>query len=80
MRLEVGSFRVPAAPRNAVSIEMTPTQFVLPKRWIVERIIGWLGRYRRHSKDCERNTTTSEAMIYIAMSHIMLRRLAFYKR
>jgi len=49
---------------------------VLPKRWIVERTFGWLGRYRRHSKDYERNTASSEAMIYIAMTHIMLRRLA----
>jgi len=48
---------------------------VLPKRWIVERTFGWLGRYRRHSKDYERNTASSEAMIYIAMSHVMLRRL-----
>jgi putative transposase len=49
---------------------------VLPKRWIVERTFGWLGRYRRHSKDYERNTASSEAMIYIAMTHLMLRRLA----
>ena len=49
---------------------------VLPKRWIVERTFGWLGRYRRHSKDYERNTETSQAMIYIAMTHLMLRRLA----
>jgi putative transposase len=49
---------------------------VLPKRWIVERTFGWLGRYRRHSKDYERTTASSEAMIYIAMSHVMLRRLA----
>jgi putative transposase len=48
---------------------------VLPKRWIVERTFAWLGRYRRHSKDYERNPATSEAMIYIAMIHIMLRRL-----
>jgi putative transposase len=48
----------------------------LPKRWIVERTFGWLGRYRRHSKDYERNTASSEAMIYIAMIHIMLRRIA----
>jgi putative transposase len=53
---------------------------VLPKRWIVERTFGWLGRYRRHSKDYERNTASSEAMIYIAMTHIMLRRLANYYR
>jgi putative transposase len=49
---------------------------VLPKRWIVERTFGWLGRYRRHSKDYERNTASTEAMIYAAMSHTMLRRLA----
>jgi putative transposase len=48
----------------------------LPKRWIVEQTFGWLGRYRRHSQDYERNTASSEAMIYIAMIHIMLRRLA----
>jgi putative transposase len=49
---------------------------VLPKRWIVERTFGWLGRYRRHSKDYERNVASSEAMIYIAMTHVMLRRLS----
>ena len=48
---------------------------VLPKRWIVERTFAWLGRYRRHSKDYERNPASSEAMIYITMIHIMLRRL-----
>jgi putative transposase len=47
----------------------------LPKRWIVERTFAWLGRYRRHSKDYERNPATSEAMVYIAMIHIMLRTL-----
>jgi len=52
---------------------------VLPKRWIVERTFGWLGRYRRHSKDYERNTASSEAMIVITMIHIMLRRLAQQK-
>jgi putative transposase len=49
---------------------------VLPKRWIVERTFAWLGRYRRHSKDYERNPCTSEAMIYIAMINLMSRRLA----
>jgi putative transposase len=48
----------------------------LPKRWIVERTFGWIGRYRRHSKDYERTSASSEALIYIAVIHIMLRRLA----
>jgi putative transposase len=48
---------------------------LLPKRWVVERTFGWLGRYRRLSKDYERSTETSEAMIQMAMIHIMVRRL-----
>jgi len=48
---------------------------VLPKRWVVERTFGWLGRYRRLSKDYEKLTETSEAMIQMAMIHIMVRRL-----
>jgi putative transposase len=48
----------------------------LPKRWIVERTFAWIARYRRHSKDYERNPETSEAMIYIAMINLMSRRLA----
>jgi putative transposase len=48
---------------------------VLPKRWVVERTFGWLGRYRRLSKDYEKWPETSEAMIQMAMIHIMLRRL-----
>jgi putative transposase len=35
----------------------------LPKRWVVERTFGWLGRYRRLSKDYEKLPETSEAMI-----------------
>ena len=49
---------------------------VLPKRWIVERTFGWLGRSRRHSKDYERNPETSQALIQISMIHLMLKRLA----
>jgi putative transposase len=49
---------------------------VLPHRWIVERTFGWLGRYRRMSKDYEGLPQSSEAMVYAAMIHIMLRRLA----
>ena len=48
---------------------------ILPKRWIVERTFGWLGRCRRLSKDYEALPETSETWIYVAMIHLMLRRL-----
>lgn len=47
----------------------------LPKRWVIERTFAWFGLYRRLSKDYEFNTLTSETMIYIAMSKLMLNRL-----
>jgi putative transposase len=49
---------------------------VLPKRWIVERTFAWLVRHRRHSKDYERTTASSEALTYIAMISLMSKRLA----
>jgi putative transposase len=49
---------------------------LLPKRWIVERTFSWFGHYRRLSKDYEYSIDTSETMIYIAMTHLMVRRLA----
>jgi putative transposase len=48
---------------------------VLKWRWIVERTFAWLGRYRRLSKDYERTEESSASWIYIAMTHLMLRRL-----
>lgn len=48
---------------------------VQPHRWIVERTLGWLGRSRRLSKDYEERPESSEAMVYVAMTHLMLRRL-----
>ena len=52
------------------------TFIVEPKRWIVERTFAWLGKFRRHSKDYELITSTSTAMIYLAMSRLMVARLS----
>jgi len=49
---------------------------LLPRRWVVERTFGWLGRFRRMSKDYEFHPETSESMIYLAMINLMVRRLA----
>lgn len=49
---------------------------VLPRRWVVERTFAWLGRYKRLVRDYEFNPVHSESMVYAAMTHILLRRLA----
>jgi putative transposase len=48
---------------------------LLHRRWVVERTFGWFVCFRRLSKDYERSPRVSEAMVYIAMTHLMLRRL-----
>ena len=48
---------------------------VLPRRWVVERTLGWLMRFRRLSKDYEYLPVTREVMSYLAMIRLMLRRL-----
>ena len=49
---------------------------ILPSRWVVERTLGWLNLQRRLSKDYARLGQTTEAWLYIAMTGLMLRRLA----
>jgi putative transposase len=48
----------------------------LPRRWVVERTFSWLGQNRRMSKDYERLPESAEAFVYVAMSRLMVRRLA----
>ena len=68
---------------NAFGIELVvvkrsdtqPGFKLLPRRWVVERTFAWLGRYRRLSKDYERCTRSSEAMVYLASIRLLLNRL-----
>lgn len=46
---------------------------VLPRRWVVERTFGWLGRYRRLARDFEHTVLSSEAMVYVASIRRMLK-------
>lgn len=48
---------------------------VLPKRWIVERTLSWLSRYRRLSKDYEYSCKSEEVFVHLTMIGIMLRRV-----
>ena len=49
---------------------------VVPKRWIIERTLGNLDRARRLSKDYEHDDLYSEAVVYLASTQCLLRRLA----
>lgn len=52
--------------------------FVLfPKRWVVERTFGWLGRFRRLARDYERLNCTLAAWHWLACLGLMLRKLVF---
>lgn len=58
-------------------VKKTDKEFkVLPFRWIVERTFAWLNNYRGLSKDYEYSTESSKSIVYLAMLHLMLRRLA----
>jgi putative transposase len=49
---------------------------ILPHRWVVERTNAWISHSRRLSRDYEGTQTSSEAFIYLAMSKLMVARLA----
>jgi putative transposase len=66
-KLRLESVRRPSTPQGFV---------VLPRRWVVERTFGGLGRSRRLSQDYESLPATREVMIYATMIRLMLKRLA----
>ena len=49
---------------------------VLPRRWVVERTLAWISKYRRCVRDYETQPAHHEAMVHIAMIMTMSRRLA----
>ncbi len=49
---------------------------VLPRRWVVERTLAWLGRSRRLAKDWERTLESAIAWLFIANIRLMTRRIA----
>jgi transposase len=49
---------------------------VLPRRWVVERIFGWMTRWRRLVRDYEQRIDCSHAMIHVARGSLLLRRIA----
>lgn len=49
---------------------------VLPRRWVIERTFAWIVRNRRMSRDYEFLAETTEALVYVAMIRLMVRRLA----
>jgi putative transposase len=69
---EQGGWELEIVERNADAEGF----IVLPHRWIVERTLGWLIRYRRLSKDYERKVQSSETFIKVAKIRLILRRLA----
>jgi putative transposase len=49
---------------------------ILPRRWVVERTFAWITRCRRLARDFEGLCASAEAFIFIALSKLMLTRLA----
>ena len=49
---------------------------VIPRRWVVQRTFGWLGRWRRLNRNSEHTLASSKAVVQVAIIGIMTRRLA----
>ncbi len=71
-------------PRRGLRVEIVRAKegskgfAVQPHRWIIERTFAWLTQNRRLVRDYEERAVNSEAMILIAMSKLMAKRLANY--
>jgi transposase len=71
---------VQALYRIAIQVVSKPAGQVgfvpLPRRWVVERFFGWLAHCRRLARDYEREPAYSEAWVYLAEAHRLLKHLA----
>lgn len=50
---------------------------LLPRRWVIERTFGWLGRSRRLARDYERLAETLAGWLWLAFLGLLLARIAF---
>lgn len=68
---EASRIRVSVVKRSDRSVKRF---VVLPKRWIVERTLGWLNRSRRLAKDFEATIESARAWLMLALGFLLLRR------
>jgi transposase len=62
---------------EVVSLPEAKKGFVLlPRRWVVERLYGWMARFRRLARDYERLRETLEGLHYVAFYILMLHKAA----
>jgi putative transposase len=53
---------------------------LLPRRWVAERTLGWLGRWRRLAEEYDELPEVSETTVKPAAIRLMLHRLAHPNR
>jgi transposase len=64
---------------SVVKLPQAKRGFVLlPRRWVVERSLGWMTRFRRLAKDYERLASTLKGMHLVAFTILMLARLVHW--
>lgn len=73
----------PAAAAQANGVQLAVVRLseakqgfvLLPRRWVVERSFGWMSRFRRLARDCERLPDLLAGFHLVAFGMIMLHRL-----